>query len=84
MPNAKAPDDLATLFEAALRARDHAGWQNLLEHTSIMPFGASIAGRNSFRPRELGWLAPLLGLLLWLGLLHFHQALFGVAPVTMG
>ena len=24
MPNAKAPDDLAALFEAALRARDHA------------------------------------------------------------
>jgi uncharacterized membrane protein len=71
-------------IDAKLRARDHAGWQNLVQHTSILPFGAILAGRNSLRLGEIGWLAPVLGLLLWAAMLHFHKALFGVAPVTMG
>lgn len=70
-------------IDAKLRARDHAGWQNLLEHTSVIPFGAILAGRNSLRLGEIGWLAPALGLLLWAAMLHFHQALFGVAPVVL-
>jgi uncharacterized membrane protein len=70
-------------IDAKLARRDPAGWQALAERTSILPFGAILAGRNRFEPQEIGWLAPLLGLLLWAGLLHFHQWLFGVAPVGL-
>ena len=71
-------------IDAKLAARDPAGWRALAERTSALPFGAILAGRNHLALREIGWLAPLLGLLLWAAVMHFHQRLFGVAPVAMG
>jgi uncharacterized membrane protein len=71
-------------IDAKLARRDPQGWAALAERTSILPFGAILARRNRLEWREIGWLAPLLGLLLWAGLLHFHRSLFGVAPVVMG
>lgn len=71
-------------IDAKLRARDPVGWQMLADRTSIMPFGAILAGRNHLEWREIGWLAPALGLLLWAAMMHFHRALFGVAPVAIG
>ncbi len=71
-------------IDAKLAVRDPAGWRRLAERTSVLPFGAILAGRNRLSLREIGWLAPLLGLLLWAAVLHFHQKLFGVAPVALG
>ncbi len=71
-------------IDAKLAARDPAGWRALAARTSALPFGAILAGRNHLSLREIGWLAPLLGLLLWAAVLHFHQKLFGVAPVALG
>ncbi len=71
-------------IDAKLAARDPVGWRALAERTSALPFGAILAGRNHLAVREIGWLAPLLGLLLWALVMHFHQRLFGVAPVAMG
>ena len=71
-------------IDAKLAARDPAAWQALAARTSALPFGAILAGRNHLALREIGWLAPLLGLLLWAAILHFHQGLFGVAPVALG
>jgi uncharacterized membrane protein len=71
-------------IDAKLAKRDPAGWRRLAERTSVLPFGAILAGRNHLALREIGWLAPVLGLLLWAAVLHFHQKLFGVAPVALG
>lgn len=71
-------------IDAKLAQRDPAGWRALAERTSILPFGAILAGRNHLAWREIGWLAPLLGLLFWAAVLHFHQKLFGVSPVALG
>jgi uncharacterized membrane protein len=67
-------------IDAKLRARDPAGWQKLADHTSVLPFAALLAGRAGLG--GIGWLAPALGLLAWALMLHFHQALLGVAPVA--
>ncbi len=71
-------------IDAKLAKRDPAGWQALAARSSVLPFGTILAGRNHLALREIGWLAPLLGLLLWAAVMHFHQRLFGVAPVAMG
>ena len=71
-------------IDAKLRQRDHAGWQRLMDGSSIIPFLAILRGRNRLVAGEIGWLAPVLGLLLWAGMMHAHQKLFGVAPVAMG
>ncbi len=68
-------------IDAKLARRDPAAWARLAPATSILPFGAILAGRNRLVPREIGWLPPVLGLVLWAALLHFHGRLFGVAPV---
>ena len=68
-------------IDAKLARRDPATWQALSAATSIVPFAAIAAGRNRFVPREIGWLAPVLGLAAWAVLLWLHPLLFGVAPV---
>jgi uncharacterized membrane protein len=68
-------------IDAKLARRDPEGWARLAARTSILPFGAVAAGRNRLALAEIGWLAPLLGLALWAGLLHLHPYLFGAAPV---
>jgi uncharacterized membrane protein len=58
-------------------ARDRPGYRNVIAHTSIVPFGAILAGRQSLVPREL----PLPGIVVGLGLATvlriFHSTLFG-------
>ena len=61
------------------RARHHgAAWLRYASLTSRLPFAAIIAGRNQLRWSELGWWLPAFSLLLWLGLVAGHGALFGV------
>jgi uncharacterized membrane protein len=69
-------------IDAKLAGRDPATWQALAAATSILPFGAILAGRNRLVVRELGWIAPLIGVVAWAALLVLHPLLFGVAPVV--
>ncbi len=55
-------------------------WQRFAAITSHVPFAAIAAGRNAFRPQEIGWLKPGLGLALYVALLFLHPLLFGVSP----
>lgn len=70
-------------IDAKLARRDPEGWAKLAAATSILPFGAIAAGRNRFAPGEVGWVPPVVGAALWLGLLASHRTLFGVAPVPL-
>lgn len=71
-------------IDAKAAARDPERWARFAARSSILPFGAIAAGRNRLVWREIGWLPPVLGLLLWAAVLHFHRAVFGVAPVIFG
>lgn len=71
-------------IDAKLAARAPGAWARLAASTSILPFGAIAAGRNRLVWREIGWIPPVVGLIAWAALLHFHRAIFGVAPVVMG
>ena len=68
-------------IDAKLAKRDPQGWARLRQATSILPFGAIVAGRNRLVVREIGWIAPSAGLALWVVLLVVHPRLFGVSPL---
>ena len=70
-------------IDAKLARRDPAAWQALSAVTSIVPFAAIAQGRNRFVLREIGVLPPLIGVVVWAMVLHFHASLFGYAPVAM-
>jgi uncharacterized membrane protein len=65
-------------IDRKLAARDPAAAAKLRAETSILPFGATLAGRNRLVLAEIGWLAPALGLIGWAVTLHFHARFFGV------
>lgn len=71
-------------IDSKAATRDPERWARFAARSSILPFGAIAAGRNRLVWREIGWLPPMLGLLLWAAVLHFHRAVFGVAPVVFG
>jgi len=63
------------------------GYEVFRQRTSILPFAAIAAGRQTMSWRELGWWRPLLALALYVALLHVHGELFGVPAIpgmTMG
>jgi uncharacterized membrane protein len=51
--------------------------------TSRLPFLAILSGRNRLALGEIGWLAPLVGLLAWAAVLHLHQWAIGVSPLPV-
>lgn len=62
-------------------------YETFKQQTSILPFGAILAGRQRLNWGELGWWRPLLALALYVALLHVHAELFGVPAIpgmTMG
>lgn len=63
--------------EAALGA----AWGPMKLTTSRLPFGAVLAGRAKVDWHGIGWWRPLLGLALYLGLMHIHIYAFGVSPL---
>ncbi len=68
----------------AKMARRHPDiWPGFAATTSIIPFGAILAGRNALVLREIGWIAPLAGLVAWAALLHAHRHVFGVPALLM-
>jgi uncharacterized membrane protein len=53
-------------------------WARFAERTSILPGAAIFARRNSFQPREIGWVRAFVALSLYVLLLHFHGSAFGL------
>ncbi|MGK7870041.1 NnrU family protein [Falsiroseomonas sp. E2-1-a20] len=70
-------------IDAKLAARDPEAWARFSARTSIIPFAAIAAGRNRLAPGEIGWMPPVVGLVIWAALLHFHRGIFGVPAVLM-
>jgi uncharacterized membrane protein len=71
-------------IDGKLRAKRPAEWRAFAGATSIIPFAAILAGRNRLVLREIGWVAPLLAVVSWAALLHFHRTIFGVPAVIFG
>ncbi|MFM7423207.1 MAG: NnrU family protein [Alphaproteobacteria bacterium] len=65
-------------IDRKLAARSPETAARLQAATSILPFGAIMAGRNRLVLAEIGWLAPALALIGWALTLHFHARFFGV------
>jgi uncharacterized membrane protein len=65
-------------IDRKLAARTPEAAARLRAETSIIPFGAILAGRNRLVLAEIGWLTPVLALLGWAAMLHFHARFFGV------
>ena len=65
--------------EAALGA----AWGPMKLTTSCLPFGAILSGRTKLDWRGIGWWRPLLGLALYVGLLHLHRWAFGASPLPL-
>ena len=55
-------------------------WDAFASRTSILPFAAILAGRNTLAARELGWWRPAAGVAAYALMLGGHQHLFGVPP----
>ncbi|WP_439595477.1 NnrU family protein [Falsiroseomonas sp.] len=70
-------------IDAKLAARHPEAWPGFAARTSIIPFAAIAAGRNRLALGEIGLMPPLVGLLLWALLLHFHRHIFGVPALLM-
>jgi uncharacterized membrane protein len=69
-------------IDRKLAARNPEAAAKLQAETSILPFGAILAGRNRLVLAEIGWLAPLLAVIGWAVTLHFHARFFG-APALL-
>jgi len=65
-------------IDAKLAERHPEAWPGFAAKTSILPFAAIAAGRNQLAMKEIGLMPPLVGLLLWAALLHFHRTFFGM------
>jgi uncharacterized membrane protein len=71
-------------IDAKLARRRPDAWPGFAASTSIIPFGAILAGRNTLKLGEIGWMPPVIGLVLWAALLHFHRGIFGVPALILG
>ena len=71
-------------IDAKLARRHGEAWAGFAAASSVLPFGAILAGRNRLDLKEIGWLAPLAGLVLWAGFLHAHRHIFGVPALILG
>ena len=69
-------------IDGKLARRHPEAWPGFAAKTSILPFGAILAGRNRLALAEIGWMPPAVGLVLWAAVLHFHRTFFGV-PVLI-
>ncbi len=70
-------------IDAKLKEKNAALWAELARSTSVIPFGAIVAGRNRFVASEIGWVGPVAALVVWIAFLGFiHRYLFGVSPLS--
>jgi uncharacterized membrane protein len=70
-------------IDAKLARRHGETWAGFARQTSILPFGAILAGRNRFVMAEIGWMPPVVGVVLWAALLHFHRTFFSVPALIL-
>jgi uncharacterized membrane protein len=71
-------------IDAKLARRHGEAWRAFAAQTSILPFGAILAGRNRLVLKEIGWMPPVVGLILWAAVLHFHRSFFGMPALILG
>ncbi len=57
-----------------------AAWDKFASRTSIVPFAAIAAGRNSLVAREMGWWRPAAGVVAYALMLGGHAHIVGVSP----
>ncbi len=55
-------------------------WDVFASRTSIVPFAAILAGRNSLAAREMGWWRPASGIVAYALMLGGHAHIVGVSP----
>jgi uncharacterized membrane protein len=55
-------------------------WERFATVSSHVPFAAIAAGRNTFKPAEIGWGKPGLGIALYVALIFLHPVIFGARP----
>jgi uncharacterized membrane protein len=70
-------------IDRKLAARDPAMWARLAPVTSILPFGAILAGRNKLVLEEIPRRVWLIGGLAWIGLLVAHPWIFGYPALPL-
>lgn len=66
------------LIDRKKQATLGADWEAFAAVTSNVPFAAILAGRNSLKLGEIGWLRIAVTLLLYAGLIFAHPWMFGV------
>ena len=62
------------------RALGAKAWDAFASRTSIVPFAAIVAGRNSLDVRGMGWWRPVAGVAAYALMLGGHAHLVGVSP----
>jgi uncharacterized membrane protein len=67
-------------LDAKYARREPQRWPAFAAATSVLPFGAIIAGRNRLALRELGWWRPLLAVVLWAALIAGHPMVSAANP----
>jgi uncharacterized membrane protein len=67
-------------IDAKRRRRAGAAWDRFAAETSILPFAAIAAGRNQFRPGEIGAWRWAAGLVVYALLLGAHGPVIGISP----
>jgi len=55
-------------------------WDAFASRTSIVPFAAIAAGRNSLAMQEIGWWRPAAGLVAYALMLGGHAHIIGISP----
>jgi uncharacterized membrane protein len=68
-------------MDAKHRHRIGSDWAQLAACTSIMPFGAIVAGRNRLAVAEIGAWRPVAALAVFLVTLDLHVRVIGVSPL---
>ena len=75
------PQSLGTVsIDAKRRRLLGAAWEPFAAQTSIVPFAAIAAGRNRFRPSEIGLWRWCVAVVVYALLLGGHAPLIGVSP----
>ena len=64
-------------IDSKLAARSPERWARLARATSIVPGAAILAGRNRLDLREIGWVVPLIGVVVWALVLGAHPYVIG-------
>lgn len=67
-------------IDGKVRRKRPTDWQYIAAETSVIPFGAIIAGRNRFVVPEIFDWRFTAAATVFAGFLYFHSTLFGVAP----